>query len=152
MQDKLLLRCVVQRAKHAEVMIDGKSQGQFDYGLVILFGVGFTESPDELSEEEVPHILNQFNLSLEKLAEKLISLRIFEDAEGKMNLSVKDIKGGLYLVSQFTLFGDCRKGNRPSFTQSAKPLIAKPLYEKLLNILKVKMAGMPVYSGILRQI
>ncbi|APJ03888.1 D-aminoacyl-tRNA deacylase [Silvanigrella aquatica] len=148
MLENLFLRCVVQRAKHAEVLIEGNSQGKMDQGLVILLGIGFKEIQADISEENVPHVLKQFIPSMEKLAEKLVSLRIFEDSEGKMNLSVKDFGGGIYIISQFTLFGDCRKGNRPSFTMSAKPLLAKPIYEKFLDILNLKYEKSLVYSGV----
>jgi D-tyrosyl-tRNA(Tyr) deacylase len=148
MLENLFLRCVIQRARHAEVMIENQSQGRLDYGLVIFLGIGFKDIQAEISDENVPHILKQFLPSLDKLAEKLFSLRIFEDDLGKMNLSVKDIGGGIYLISQFTLFGDCRKGNRPSFTMSAKPLLAKPMYELFLEILKRKSDSLTIYSGI----
>lgn len=148
MLENLFLRCVVQRARHTEVLIENQSQGKLDYGLVILLGIGFKDIQAEISKENVPHILKQFLPSLEKLAEKLVSLRVFEDKEGKMNLSVKDIGGGIYLISQFTLFGDCRKGNRPSFTMSAKPVLAKPMYEQFLEILKQKSDSLTVYSGV----
>lgn len=148
MLENLFLRCVIQRARHAEVLIENQSQGKLDYGLVVLLGIGFKDIQAEISEENVPHILKQFQPSLEKLAEKLVSLRIFEDKEGKMNLSVKEIGGGIYLISQFTLFGDCRKGNRTSFTMSAKPVLAKPMYEQFLEILKRKSEPFIVYHGV----
>lgn len=148
MLENLFLRCVIQRARHAEVMIENQSQGKLDYGLVILLGIGFRDIQAEISKENVPHILKQFLPSIDKLAEKIVSLRVFEDKEGKMNLSVKDISGGIYLISQFTLFGDCRKGNRPSFTMSAKPVLAKPMYEQFLEILKRKCEALTIYSGI----
>ncbi|KAB8033367.1 D-aminoacyl-tRNA deacylase [Fluviispira multicolorata] len=146
--DDLLVRCVVQRATHAEVIIEGKSQGSFTKGLVILFGIGFQKSQPEIPETDVPVLLNKFYPTFEKLAEKLISLRIFNDNDGKMNLSVKDIKGGLYLISQFTLFADCKKGNRPSFTLSARPYLAKPLYELFFETLQKKAEENKVLSGI----
>ncbi len=148
MIDNLICRTVIQRAKHAEVQIKEQSQGKMEYGLVLLFGIGFKNISIEIHEENVSKIINQFIPSLEKLADKICLLRIFEDKEGKINLSVKDIQGGIYLISQFTLFGDCRKGNRPSFTLSAKPLLAKPMYDKFLEILKQKMDSLNVYSGI----
>lgn len=143
MIENLILRTVIQLAKHAEVHIEQTSQGKMEYGLVILLGIGFKELHPEILEENVPNIIKQFIPSLEKLAEKIVSLRIFEDNDNKMNLSVKDIQGGLYLISQFTLFGDCRKGNRPSFTMSAKPM-----YEKFLEILRHKSENLKVYTGV----
>ena len=80
------------------------------------------------------------------IADKVVNLRIFEDAGGKMNLSVKDIGGGVLLISQFTLFGDCRKGRRPDFTQAGQPELAKQLYEKTIEAIKEK--GVPVETGI----
>ncbi|WP_186644784.1 D-aminoacyl-tRNA deacylase [Fluviispira vulneris] len=148
MHEELLVRCVVQRATHAEVVIEGKSQGRLENGLVILFGVGSYQSLPDIPETDIPILLKSFYPSLEKLAEKLISLRIFNDSNDKMNLSVRDIKGGLYLISQFTVFADCKKGNRPSFTLSAKPNLAKAIYDLFLETLKKKAEELKVLSGI----
>ena len=148
MIENIICRTVIQRAKHAEVQIDQQSRGKMEYGLVLLFGIGFKDIQSEIYEENVPKILKEFNLTLEKLAEKIVSLRIFSDKENKMNLSVKDVKGGIYLVSQFTLFADCRKGNRPSFTHAANPILAKPMYETFAEILKQKMDPLPFHTGV----
>lgn len=148
MLENLFLRCVVQRAKNAEVLINNKSQGKLEIGLVVLLGIGFKEIRSDILEEDIPNVLKTFNQSIEKLAEKLISLRVFEDSEGKMTYSVKDIKGEIYIISQFTLFGDCRSGNRPSFSMSAKPVLAKPLYDKFLEVLKTKFSPLRVLSGV----
>ncbi|BBH53330.1 D-aminoacyl-tRNA deacylase [Fluviispira sanaruensis] len=148
MHEELLVRCVVQRATHAEVVIEGKSQGHLDNGLVVLFGVGAEQSLPEIPESDLPVLLKSFYPNLEKLAEKLISLRIFKDSNDKMNLSVRDINGGLYVISQFTLFANCRNGNRPSFTLSAKSNIAKAIYDLFLETLKKKAEELKVLSGI----
>lgn len=108
------MRCVVQRSGPAQVKIDGRITGQIDGGLVVLvaFAAGDTE-------KEMAWMVN-----------KLIGLRVFADEEGKMNRALKDVGGGILLVSQFTLYGDCRKGMRPSFIGSAPPEEARALYER----------------------
>ena len=114
------MRAVIQRVKKASVQIGGKLSGQINAGLLVLFAV----HQDDKEETAA------------KLAEKIINLRIFSDQEGKMNLSLKDINGEILVVSQFTLYGDSKKGNRPSFIKSAKPEKAKPMYEKFINYFK----------------
>lgn len=107
------MRAVVQRVKEAGVSVDGSLLGQIERGLVILLGVGQDDK-----EEDVDYLLS-----------KIIHLRIFEDDEGKMNRSLLDIKGEMLVISQFTLYGDCRKGRRPSFVSAAGPEKAESLYE-----------------------
>jgi D-tyrosyl-tRNA(Tyr) deacylase len=107
------MRAVVQRVTHASVTIDGEVVGEIGNGLVVLLGV----ARDDTKEDA------------DYLAPKIIALRIFDDAEGKMNVSLKDINGGLLIVSQFTLYGDVRRGLRPSWSDAAAPEIAEPLYD-----------------------
>lgn len=107
------MRAVVQRVTHARVTIDGEVAGEIERGLVVLLGV----ARDDTKEDA------------DYLAPKIIALRIFDDAEGRMNVSVKDIDGGLLIVSQFTLYGDVRRGLRPSWSDAAAPEIAEPLYD-----------------------
>ena len=107
------MRAVVQRVTRASVTIDGEIAGEIGNGLVVLLGV----ARDDTKEDA------------DYLAPKIIALRIFDDAEGKMNVSLKDINGGLLIVSQFTLYGDVRRGLRPSWSDAAAPEIAEPLYD-----------------------
>ncbi len=123
------MRCVVQRVSHAAVKVNDKVVGKIRTGLLALIGIGSEDSKQDI----------------EWLAEKIIGLRIFEDNEGKMNLSLVDVKGELLLVSQFTLFGDCRKGKRPSFSDAAPPGIAKTLFDELVNTIRLK--GIIVETG-----
>jgi D-tyrosyl-tRNA(Tyr) deacylase len=107
------MRAVVQRVTRGRVTIDGEVVGEIKHGLVVLLGV----ARDDTKEDA------------EYLAPKIVALRIFDDAEGRMNVSVKDIDGGLLIVSQFTLYGDVRSGLRPSWSDAAAPEIAEPLYD-----------------------
>ena len=107
------MRAVVQRVTRARVTIDGEIVGEIGNGLVVLLGIARDDTKDDA----------------DYLAPKIIALRIFDDAEGRMNLSVKDIDGGLLVVSQFTLYGDVRRGLRPSWSDAAAPEIAEPLYD-----------------------
>jgi D-tyrosyl-tRNA(Tyr) deacylase len=116
------VRVLLQRVKNASVTVEGNVVGAIDHGLLLF--VGFTEGD---SEKEIAY-----------LAEKIVHLRIFEDAEGKMNQSLKDVKGSILSVSQFTLYGDCRKGRRPNFMAAAKPEEAVSLYEKWNEVLRSK--------------
>jgi D-tyrosyl-tRNA(Tyr) deacylase len=125
------MRAVVQRVKKASVAINNEVVSEISQGLLILVGVG---NGDTTADADY-------------LAEKIAELRIFEDDGGKMNLSVKDIKGGLLAVSQFTLYGDCRRGRRPSFTDSARPELAKPLYEYFVKKL-TETAAEEVKTGV----
>lgn len=123
------MRSVVQLVDSANVTVENKVIGKIGTGLVVLLGVGQEDAIDDVNY----------------LVEKIINLRIFSDNMGKMNLSLLDIKGDLLVVSQFTLFGDCRKGRRPSFDQAAHPQTAKGLYE--LFISKCRERGIPVFCG-----
>jgi D-tyrosyl-tRNA(Tyr) deacylase len=126
------MRAVVQRVSRAAVRVDGAVTGAVARGLLVLLGVG-----REDGEEDARW-----------MADKLAQLRVFEDGEGKMNRSVADVGGGLVVVSQFTLFGDARKGNRPGFTDAAPPEVANPLYERTCGLLREK--GLPVGTGVFR--
>ena len=123
------MRAVVQRTTRSSVTVDGQNIGEIGQGLTVLLGVGQQDSEDDASY----------------LAEKIVNLRIFSDAEGKMNLSLLDINGDLLVVSQFTLFGDCRKGRRPSFDAAAPPQIAEQLYENFMK--RCKELGAKVACG-----
>jgi D-tyrosyl-tRNA(Tyr) deacylase len=123
------MRAVIQRVKSAQVFVDGRVSGKIGKGLLVLLGVGKGDGESDLSF----------------LTSKIPELRIFEDDSGKFNLSLKGIDGEILVVSQFTLFGDCRKGRRPSFTEAEEPTTAKHLYEQF--ILKLKERGIPVQTG-----
>lgn len=107
------MRAVIQRVTRARVTIDGEIVGEIGNGLVVLLGVARDDTKDDA----------------DYLAPKIVALRIFDDAEGRMNVSIKDIDGGLLVVSQFTLYGDVRRGLRPSWSDAAAPEIAEPLYD-----------------------
>src|SRR5918911_5594312 len=107
------MRAVVQRVTHASVTIDGDIVGEIGNGLVVLLGIARDDTEDDA----------------DYLVPKIVALRIFDDAEGRMNVSLKDIGGGLLVVSQFTLYGDVRRGLRPSWSDAAPPELAEPLYE-----------------------
>lgn len=107
------MRAVVQRVTRARVTVDDRSVGEIGNGLVVLLGIARDDTKDDA----------------DYLVPKIIALRIFDDAEGRMNISVKDIDGGLLVVSQFTLYGDVRRGLRPSWSDAAPPEIAEPLYD-----------------------
>ncbi len=126
------MRAVVQRVKRAEVRVGEEVVGQIGTGVVILLGVNKQDT------EEVGDML----------AEKIANLRIFDDAEGKMNKSLLEAGGQAFCVSQFTLYGDCRKGRRPSYTQAAPPDLALPLYESFVNSLRAR--GVSTETGRFR--
>ena len=113
------MRAVVQRVKSASVKVDGDLVSEIGAGLLIFLGVAHNDTASEL----------------EYIANKVANLRIFEDADGKMNLSLLDIGGSALVVSQFTLYGDCRKGRRPSFINAARPEVANALYEQFISLL-----------------
>lgn len=113
------MKALIQRVKSASVKIDGEIYSQIEAGMLIFLGV---EKNDELENAQ-------------RLAEKLLNLRIFEDENGKMNKSLLDVKGEVLVVSQFTLAGDCKKGTRPSFDKAATPEIANKLYEDFVKII-----------------
>ena len=123
------MRAVIQRVKNAEVKIDGKIVGKIGKGLLVLLAVHQDDTEDKI----------------EKMATKIINLRIFADKDDKMNLSIKDVGGEILVVSQFTLYGDISKGNRPSFIESAKPDKAVPYYEKFVE--KIKVSGLKTATG-----
>lgn len=123
------MRVVVQRAKRAKVTVSGETVGSIGHGLVLLVGVTHSDTIDDAAF----------------VADKIAHLRIFEDESGKMNLSVLDVGGDILSVSQFTLYGDCRKGRRPNFMEAAKPDHALPIYEALNEALRQK--GIRVETG-----
>ena len=116
------MKVVVQRAKKAKVTVNGEVVGAIGHGLVLLVGVTHSDTLEDVAF----------------IADKIAHLRIFEDEAGKMNLSVLDVGGDILSVSQFTLYGDCRKGRRPNFMEAAKPDHALPLYEALNEALRQK--------------
>lgn len=124
------MRAVVQRVTQGSVTVEGQVTGAIGKGFVVLLGVG-----EEDTEKDADYI-----------ADKVVNLRVFEDAEGKMNLSLLDVGGSVLAVSQFTLYGDCRKGRRPGFTQAAGPEKAKALYDYFTD--KIRLAGIQTEEGI----
>jgi D-tyrosyl-tRNA(Tyr) deacylase len=117
------MRAVIQRVSQASVSVDGKRVGEIGRGFLVLLGISQTDT-----EKDVLYTL-----------EKTLNLRVFEDAEGKMNLSLLDIKGQLLIVSQFTLYGDVRKGRRPSFVEAAPPEKAEKLYDLFVSEAKKRV-------------
>lgn len=116
------MRAVIQRVSRASVTIDENTAGTISQGLVVLLGIKEVDTKKDL----------------EWLAEKIIHLRIFEDSNGKMNNSLADIGGEVLIISQFTLYGDCRKGRRPGFSGAASPEIAEPLYQQFIQEVRAK--------------
>jgi len=123
------MRVVVQRIRRASVTVDARVVGRIDAGLLLL--VGIRQGDDEVT--------------LRWMAEKVAGLRIFADADGRLDRSVVDTGGSILAVSQFTLYGDCRKGRRPSFTEAAPPEDAAPLFDRFVEHLR--MSGCPVETG-----
>lgn len=127
------MRVVVQRVSSGSVIIRSENfENRIGRGLVILLGIKEGDVEDDAKY----------------LADKCTNLRVFEDQNGKMNLSVKDVDGEVLIVSQFTLYGDAQKGNRPSFVSAAKPEIAIPLYEEFVNRMKANLGSEKVKEGI----
>jgi D-aminoacyl-tRNA deacylase len=123
------MRAVVQRVDSAEVKVGNRSLASIQGGLLALVAVGVDDGPDDVAF----------------IGRKLLNLRVFGDQEGKMNLSVRDVGGAVMLISQFTLYGDCRKGNRPSFSRSAPPATALALYRQLADW--IEREGVRVETG-----
>ena len=123
------MRAVVQRVKSANVKINNKICGQINNGYMVLLGITHDDS----------------SADVDYIADKLINLRIFNDEQDKMNLSLLDVNGEILLVSQFTLYGDARKGRRPSFIEAARPETAIPLYKETIS--KLKSLNIPVQTG-----
>jgi D-tyrosyl-tRNA(Tyr) deacylase len=123
------LRALIQRVSSASVTIEGQVNGKIGEGIVLFLGICHADTEADC----------------DFLAEKCANLRIFKDAEDKMNLSLLDIKGGVLIISQFTLYGDCRKGRRPGFSDAARPDQAIPLYERFIE--KIKSFGVEVGTG-----
>lgn len=124
------MRILIQRVIRAEVRVDDKVEGRIGYGAVVFIGVAASDEPKDA----------------DYLAEKLVHLRFFSDQNGKMNLSAEDIGAELLLISQFTLYGDCRKGRRPGFDAAAPPERARELYDYFVD--KVRQSGLPVQTGV----
>jgi len=124
------MRAVVQRVSEASVAIGGQVKGAIQGGLVVLLGIEETDKTEDI----------------EWLSGKLVRLRVFNDEQGVMNLSVQEVQGGILLISQFTLFASTKKGNRPSYSRAARPEVAIPLYEAFLRKLTEDL-GKPVQTG-----
>jgi len=124
------VRAVIQRVSRASVEVDGKPVSEIEAGLLVLLGVETDDGPEDL----------------EYLVQKTLNLRIFEDLEGKFNRSLLDAGGEILVVSQFTLYGDCRKGRRPSFTRAAPPEIAEPAYERFAA--RAREMGVTARTGV----
>jgi D-tyrosyl-tRNA(Tyr) deacylase len=127
------MRAVVQRVTRAKVTVDDRIVGEIERGLVVLLGVAHDDT----------------RADADYLAPKIASLRIFDDSEGKMNVALKEIEGGLLVVSQFTLYGDVRRGLRPSWSEAAPPEVAEPLYEYFVESSRKLIA--PVATGSFRK-
>lgn len=124
------MRFVIQRVTEASVSVDRQIIGSIKKGFVVLVGISPT---DQQSTADI-------------MVKKLLGMRIFEDSDGRTNLSLQDVEGSLLLVSQFTLYADCRKGNRPSFTQAGAPELAKHLYEYIMAKCQQEMSAWPSYT------
>lgn len=127
------MRAVIQRVSSASVTVGGEVVGRIGKGLLVLLGVSETDTQEDVVS----------------LAQKVVGLRVFEDSDGKMNLSLQDVAGAMLVVSQFTLLGDCRKGRRPSFVAAARPEMANRLYEGF--VAEVRGQGVPVETGRFQQ-
>lgn len=124
------MKLVIQRVRNAKVEIEGKINGEINKGYVVLVGAGHEDTKE----------------TVDYLVKKLINLRVFTDENDKMNLSIKDVGGELLIISQFTLYADCKKGNRPSFTDAAEPSKAEELYKYFIE--ECKNNGINVQTGI----
>jgi D-tyrosyl-tRNA(Tyr) deacylase len=127
------MRAVIQRVTRASVKIEGETTGEIQKGLVVLLGIARDDTKADA----------------DYLAQKIVSLRIFDDVEGRMNVSVKEIEGGLLVISQFTLYGDVRRGLRPSWSDAAPPEIAEPLYDYFVE--RSRKLGERVETGGFRK-
>ena len=125
------MRAILQRVTEASVTVDKKITGSIKNGLLVLLGIEDTDTDEDI----------------QKLSSKIVNLRIFNDSQGVMNLSIRDIKGEILLVSQFTLFADIKKGNRPSYIRASKPPIAIPMYEKMISALDGDL-GKKIETGV----
>jgi D-tyrosyl-tRNA(Tyr) deacylase len=123
------MKAVIQRVKSAQVYVDRRLSGKIGPGLLVFVGVGKGDDETDVGS----------------MVSKIPDLRIFEDSSGKFNLSLKELKGEMLIVSQFTLYGDCRKGRRPSFTDAEEPAAARNLYEQFIN--RLREQGIPVQTG-----
>jgi D-tyrosyl-tRNA(Tyr) deacylase len=123
------MRAVVQRVKRASVIVAGETVGEIGHGLLVLLGITHTDTAEHARW----------------LAEKVVGLRVFNDETGKMNRDVAEVGGSVLVVSQFTLYGDSRKGRRPSFVEAAPPEVAVPFYESFIN--SIKAEGVPTATG-----
>ncbi|HSF33884.1 MAG TPA: D-aminoacyl-tRNA deacylase [Candidatus Tectomicrobia bacterium] len=128
------MRAVIQRVLCASVMVNGETVGGIERGLLVLLGVWQMDTPEDAIQ----------------LARKIAHLRIFDDPDGKMNRSVLEVRGKMLVVSQFTLYADCRKGRRPSFVDAARPEVAEPLYEAFL--VEVQRQGVAVETGMFQAV
>ncbi len=126
------MRVVLQRVSRAEVRVAGQVTGRIGTGLLVLAGFAAADSEETLGW----------------MADKILGLRLFGDAEGKMNLALAEVGGGVLVISQFTLYGDARKGRRPSFTDAAPPHLAEPLYERFLALLRTRAGAAVVAAGV----
>ncbi len=127
------MRACVQRVSQAQVTVAGEVTGRIERGFLVLLGVAIGDTNDDAAQ----------------LAQKIAELRIFEDAEGKMNRCLAEVSGAMLVVSQFTLLGDCRKGRRPSFTEAAPPEMAECLYQEFVAL--IRQRGIHVETGRFRQ-
>ncbi len=125
---EIKMKLVIQRVKNAKVTVEGRVTGEIEQGLLVFLGVGSDDTKE----------------MVDKYVDKLIKLRIFADEEGKTNLSIQDIKGEVLVVSQFTLYADCKKGNRPSFVNAGSPALAEELYECFAGKIREKLGKVSV--------
>jgi D-aminoacyl-tRNA deacylase len=123
------MRAVLQRVSRCRVVVAGETVGAIERGFLVLLGIRTGDTAEQGRW----------------LADKIVGLRVFDDGEGKMNLSVADVGGSILVVSQFTLYANCEKGRRPSFIEAARPVVAEPLYQGFANA--IRMHGVPVAMG-----